>query len=104
MKHKVPVTNYPSPGSPPKQIICDKFYEYKIFTKDDYKRYRVSKLRAENINEGCIKKIDSAWQSISKGFNFIIGVGQEDDLMFWSVEYFNNKILGRGYKKVLGDS
>lgn len=74
----------------PKQISKG----YIILTKDDYKRYMLSFMKPCDITTKYIKILDENWQIISKGFNFIIGIGQVDDLMFCSVEYFNEKILG----------
>lgn len=59
---------------------------YRIFTKDDYKRYRLSKTLAHDISAGYIEAINESWNKISKRFNFIIGVGQQDELMFYSAE------------------
>lgn len=65
---------------------------FKIFTKEDYKRYRLRGLDAPSISRGTLKTIDKTWNKISKGYNFVIGVGK-NDIMFYSVEYFNDNIL-----------
>ncbi|MHB9943599.1 hypothetical protein CF065_18785 [Clostridium sporogenes] len=67
---------------------------YRIFTKDDYKRYRLSRMKASNISISTIKNIEESWEKTSKGYNFIIGVGQQDNLMFYGIDYFNNNVLG----------
>lgn len=67
---------------------------YKIFTKEDFKRYMLSKANASEINKRFISVINEDWDKIRKGYNFIIAVGQDNNLMFYSVEYFNQKILG----------
>ncbi|WP_051540311.1 hypothetical protein [Clostridium ihumii] len=67
--------------------------EYRIFTKDDYKRYRLSGMKAREISKGAIECINDSFEKIGKGENFVIGVGR-DSLMFYSIEYFNKNILG----------
>ncbi len=68
---------------------------YKIFTKDKFKEYMLSKMKDCNISKDYIKRLDKTWNVFSKGFNFIIGVGQEDHLMFYNPEYFSKEILGK---------
>lgn len=86
---------FPPPSPPPRQALCNhNHYEYKVFTKDDYKRYVLSNQKAYNITNAFIKQCNERWEHISKGFNFIIGVGLEDNLMFYSVESFNSNVLG----------
>jgi hypothetical protein len=67
---------------------------YRIFTKDEYKRYRLSGLEACNITKSFIERLDEQWNHMSKGFKFVIGVGIEGSLMFFDVEYFNKDVLG----------
>lgn len=71
---------------------------YKLFTKDKFKEYMLSKMKDCNISEDYIKGLDKNWNNISKGFNFAIAVGQEDHLMFYSVMKFNNDVLERRCK------
>ncbi|MGU9539248.1 hypothetical protein ACQX0N_09740 [Clostridium tepidum] len=66
--------------------------DYRIFTKDDYKRYTLSRMKASNIKKDTVKFISERWENISKGYNFIIGVGK-NELMFYSVSYFNEHVL-----------
>jgi hypothetical protein len=66
---------------------------YKIFTKDDYMRYMLSGVKACSIDSEFIKHINEMWDRISNGNNFLIAVGREDNLMFYSVDGFND-ILG----------
>ncbi|RUT55713.1 hypothetical protein NPD9_1704 [Clostridium botulinum] len=88
MLKRVKATTRPKPKPPGRQAI-----DYKIFTRDDYKRYRLSRMKASNITTGTIKFIEDSWNKISKGYNFIIGVGKEEQLMFYSVQYFNEHVL-----------
>lgn len=67
--------------------------DYKIFTKDDYIKYNLSDKKAEFISKEYIKILNDEWNKLRKDFNFIVGVGEENNLMFFSVEYFNNNIL-----------
>lgn len=67
--------------------------DYKIFTKDDYIKYNLSDKKSSFISKEYIKILNDEWDKLSKDFNFIIGVWEENNLMFCSVEYFNNNIL-----------
>ncbi|WP_051539848.1 hypothetical protein [Clostridium ihumii] len=67
--------------------------EYRIFTKDDYKRYRLAGMKAWEISKGAVEFINDSFEKIGKGEKFIIGVGR-DSIMFYSIEYFNKNILG----------
>ncbi|WP_231169737.1 hypothetical protein [Clostridium botulinum] len=67
---------------------------YRIYTKEDYKRYLLSNSKAHYM-KGIIEDFEKRWETISKGYNFIIGVGKEDkSMMVYSVEYFNDNVLG----------
>ena len=68
---------------------------YKIVTKDDYIRYFAS-ANASVIGSKVFEVAERHWDDKSKGYNFIIGVG-EKDLMFCSVEDFNKNL--EGHKK-----
>ncbi|EPY2286628.1 hypothetical protein ACXAT6_003907 [Clostridium sporogenes] len=94
MFKRVKATTIPYPGSPGKRPIDlgRKEIDYKIFTRDDYKRYRLSRMKAPSITAGFIKTIEDSWLQTSKGYNFIIGVGK-NELMFYSVSYFNEHVL-----------
>ncbi|KEH91575.1 hypothetical protein Z962_p0102 (plasmid) [Clostridium botulinum C/D str. BKT12695] len=67
---------------------------YRIYTKEDYKRYLLANSKAECNMNGIIKNFEEHWQRISKGYNFIVGVGKESSMMVYSVEYFNDNVLG----------
>lgn len=73
--------------------LDDKF-KYEIFTKDKYIEYRLNKLDGMDIKKAR-KGIEESWDRIRKGYNFIIGVGKKTDLMFYSIEYFNNSVIGK---------
>ncbi|MGX7745682.1 hypothetical protein [Rhodopseudomonas parapalustris] len=94
-----PPAKYPAPPAPPRQIPMPEvkpcMTEYKIFTKDDYVRYNLSALKACEQDSNIVDNIINLWDKISKGYNFIIGVGINTDLMFYSVEYFNDNVLGQ---------
>lgn len=78
-----------------KQSECNPIdSDYRIFTKDDYIRYVLSRRKASSITKGAITQFKELWEGISKGYNFIIGIGQYNNLMFYSVECFNEHILG----------
>lgn len=78
-----------------KQAECNPIDSYyRIFTKDDYIRYVLSRRKASGITKGVITQFKESWEGISKGYNFIIGIGQYNNLMFYSVGYFNEHILG----------
>ncbi len=64
---------------------------FKIFTKEDHKRYMLKDAEDNEVSKR-LKLADKVWGEISKGYNFIIGVGK-DEVMFYSVEYFNNNVL-----------
>lgn len=38
--------------------------KYKVFTYEDYKRYRLSCARAENINDSFINIVNESWNKI----------------------------------------
>lgn len=65
---------------------------FKIFTKEDHKRYMLKDAEASKVDRQ-LKLANKMWNEISKGYNFIIGVGK-NDMMFYSVEYFSNEVLG----------
>lgn len=66
---------------------------YKIFTKEQYKEYILSHMKNIDIVRQMAEHIDALWKKVSKGHNFIIGVGK-GELMFYSPEYFDKYILG----------
>ncbi|ABS40818.1 hypothetical protein [Clostridium botulinum] len=67
--------------------------DYRIITKEEYKKIRLNSVSASSICEGMIKEIDKNWDRLRKGYDFIIAVGLGDKPMFYSVEYFNEHIL-----------
>jgi hypothetical protein len=46
-----------------------------------------------SIRRRSIEHINEKWERIRGEYNFIIAVGQGDNLTFYSVDYFNNNIL-----------
>lgn len=76
--------------------------DYRIITKEEYKKIRLNSVSASSICEGMIKQIDEEWDRLRKGYNFVIVVGLEDKPMFYSVEYFNEHVLnGKDKSKAL---
>lgn len=69
-------------------------FEYKVITKDDFVRYKLNSMNASSMGKEIITRIVEEWDKIRKGHNFVIAVGKEDDLMFYSVDYFDKNILG----------
>lgn len=69
---------------------------YRIYTKEDYRRYLLSNYKIGEL-ETILRHFEEHWQTISKGYNFIIGIGKEDRTMdIYDIGYFNNKVLGTG--------
>ncbi|MBV4423142.1 hypothetical protein [Clostridium tyrobutyricum] len=66
--------------------------KYIIFTKEDYKRYRLSKLNGFETFVEVRERINTEWDHMRNGHHFIIGVGK-DSLTFFSLEYFEKHIL-----------
>ena len=75
-----------------KNTSVDDYTGYRVFTKEDYKRYMLSRVGAQSITKSYIKHINDEWKILSQGLNFIIGVGYKN-LMFYSAKCFNNHIL-----------
>ncbi|HCL4578784.1 TPA: hypothetical protein N2D80_003508 [Clostridium botulinum] len=76
--------------------------DYRIITKEEYKKIRLNSVSASSICEGVIKEIDKNWDRLRKGYDFVIEAGIEGDGMFFSVEYFNEHILnGKDNSKAL---
>ncbi|APH24371.1 hypothetical protein [Clostridium botulinum] len=76
--------------------------DYRIITKEEYKKIRLNSVSASSICEGAIKEIDKNWDRLRKGYNFVIAAGIEGDGMFYSVEHFNEHILnGKDNSKAL---
>ncbi|WP_053293670.1 hypothetical protein [Clostridium botulinum] len=72
---------------------------YRIYTKEDYKRYLLSNSKACDM-KCIINSFEEHWQRMSKGYNFIVGVGKEDrSMMVYSVEHFNDNVLGAEHIK-----
>ncbi|MHB9949497.1 hypothetical protein CF055_10545 [Clostridium botulinum] len=67
--------------------------DYRIITKEEYKKIRLNSVSASSICGGMIKEIDKNWDRLREGYNFVIAAGIEGDGMFYSVEYFNEHIL-----------
>lgn len=64
-------------------------YRYRVVTKDDFIRYMATCNKTENA----FKTAKDRWDRIRKGYNFVIAVGNED-LMFYSIDSFNELIGG----------
>ncbi|HCL4447457.1 TPA: hypothetical protein N2D04_002518 [Clostridium botulinum] len=76
--------------------------DYRIITKEEYKKIRLNSVSASSICEGMIKEIDKNWDSLRKGYDFVIAAGIEGDGMLYSVEYFNGHVLnGKDNSKTL---
>lgn len=67
--------------------------DYRIITKEEYKKIRLNSVSALSICKGMIKEIDKDWDRLRKGYDFVIAVGIEGDCMLYSVEYFNERVL-----------
>lgn len=70
-------------------------FEYKVMSKDDYIKYILNSMKASKIDKNTINKIVYRWDKLRDGYNFIIGVGKIENIMFCSVGYFSEHILGR---------
>lgn len=84
--------------TPPKQNLRGENinnFEYKVMSKDDYIKYILNSMKASKIDKNTINKIVYRWDKLRDGYNFIIGVGKIENIMFCSVEYFSEHILGR---------
>ncbi|WP_205609108.1 hypothetical protein [Clostridium botulinum] len=76
--------------------------DYRVITKEEYKKIRLNSVSASSICEGMVKQIDKNWDRLRKGYEFVIAAGIEGDGMFYSVEYFNEHILnGKDNSKAL---
>ncbi|MCW6079265.1 hypothetical protein [Clostridium sporogenes] len=76
--------------------------DYRVITKEEYKKIRLNSVSASSICEGMVKQIDKNWDRLRKGYEFVIAAGIEGDGMFYSVEYFNKHILnGKDNSKAL---
>lgn len=69
-------------------------FEYKVVTKEDFIRYKLNNMKASMINKNTMDMLVEKWDKTRNGFNFMIAVGKEE-LMFYSVEYFNKHIASR---------
>ncbi|WP_010293550.1 hypothetical protein [Clostridium senegalense] len=67
--------------------------QYKVITRDDFIRYKLSRLSASQITDSTVNNLKRHWKKVSCGFNFMIATGT-GELMFYSVNYFSNYILG----------
>ncbi|MDU1456368.1 MAG: hypothetical protein E6912_16395 [Paeniclostridium sordellii] len=88
----------PKPQPQPIRLINTGFYNidtfrYRVITKDDFIRYFVNNRKAPNITKNTFKAAEHNWNVIRKGYNFVIAVGNED-LMFYSIDSFNEHIGG----------
>ncbi|MBA4509940.1 hypothetical protein H1057_18140 [Clostridium sporogenes] len=76
--------------------------DYRIITKEEYKKIRLNSVSASSICEGMIKEIDKNWDRLRKGYDFVIAAGIEGDGMFYSVDCFNEHVLnGKDNSKAL---
>lgn len=83
---------------PPKQNLRDgkiNNFEYKVISKDDFIKYRLNSMKASRIDKNTIDKIIYRWDELRDGYNFVIAVGKIENMMFYSVECFDEHILGR---------
>lgn len=83
---------------PPKQNLRGKNlnnFEYKVMAKGDFIKYILNSMEANRINENTINNIVYRWDELRDSYNFIIAVGKIENMMFYSVDYFNEHILGR---------
>ncbi|MGJ8755378.1 hypothetical protein [Clostridium botulinum] len=67
--------------------------DYRIITKEEYKKIRLNSVSASSICKRMIKEIDKNWDRLRKGYEFVIAAGKEEQLMFYGVEYFNEHVL-----------
>lgn len=75
--------------------------DYRIITKEEYKKIRLNSVIDACICKGIIKEIDKNWNALRKGYDFVIAAGREEKPMLYSVPYFNENILC-GNKKSKG--
>lgn len=83
---------------PPKQSLRGENinnFEYKVISKDDFIKYRLNSMKASRIDKNTIDKIIYRWDELRGGYNFIIAVGKIENMMFYSVEYFDEHVIGR---------
>lgn len=66
--------------------------KYRVITRDDFIRYRLSKLSANQITDCTVNNLKRHWIKISCGFNFMIGIGK-DDLTFYNPKFFSENVL-----------
>ena len=71
-------------------------FRYKVITKDEYIQYRLNEMKAINIDKNTVDTILDNWNKTRGKYNFIIAAGKYESLMFYSIEYFNEHVLGRG--------
>ncbi|MEG2787363.1 MAG: hypothetical protein RR942_06025 [Romboutsia sp.] len=71
-------------------------FRYKVITKDEYIQYRLNEMEASRINKNTVDTIVDHWDKTRGKYNFIIAAGKYESLMFYSIEYFNEHVLGRG--------
>lgn len=69
-------------------------FEYKVVTRDDYIRYILNSMNASSMGREIVPRIVEEWNRIRKGYNFVILVGNEEEPMIYSVDYFDKNILG----------
>lgn len=74
-------------------------FRYKVMTKDNYIEYMLNKREAETINKNTVSCIIERWNKVSKGYNFVIAAGNCNSSMIYSVDYFNEHIVGMGIPK-----
>ena len=87
--------NKPLPKPPIKGTSNLNDFRYKVITKDAYIEYKLNEAKCYGINKNTVGKIIKFWDKLRKGYNFVIGVGKDEYTMFYSVEYFNEHVLGR---------
>ncbi|MBY6800130.1 hypothetical protein [Clostridium botulinum] len=76
--------------------------DYRIITKEEYKKIILNNVSAPWIYKRSIKEIDKNWNALRKGYDFVIAAGREEKPMFYSVEYFNEHVLnGKDKSKAL---
>lgn len=90
-------TNKPLPRPPkqPKGTSNLNGFRYKVITKDVYIEYKLNEAERYGINKNTVGEIIKFWDKLRKEYNFVIGVGKDEYTMFYSVEYFNEHVLGR---------
>lgn len=74
--------------------------QYRVITRDDFIRYRLSKLSANQITDCTVNNLKKHWDKISCGFNFMIGIGKED-LIFYHPKFFSKNILENYAERVI---